>query len=413
MFQAFIIPFALCSSSNPIGHSASPTRLGPNRRIPEHGGEHSDLLEEVSKAVEMWQIRTNSPSNWLPSNSIVRRCEVARDLHLNTLITKAGGHRYVQHMLNLDPPSTAVKSYQEQEVREMACLLSTACQANGFPPPEERFPTRHQIRQLSPTLANRIAAFPGRGGYGKLAEYIKSSSSTSTGDFFYSSEEQHTLGTWGIWTSTDLILKELRQHQSHPRIMPRLCSLPSSIACAIQRKGGAAQFAQQTNLILEKDMLKMIRFASVVRWLDQMVQTSNPNDCPYIDLVRLQMENPPQFPSSREVHKWGMETNLARCGGRRYLALRLGFSPNCGINGLRMEPFSVHFAADILGFAISEVLVSMDGNLAMPSINFLVQNGKFNLAEATELLGGEAAVGRRIGLVPDMSKSDECESVIL
>ncbi|KAI0557639.1 hypothetical protein FGB62_281g013 [Gracilaria domingensis] len=413
MRQGFIVPLALSSNSHALGNTAKQSRHRRARRIPKKvQAARSDVLEQVSEAVRLWQIRTNTPPNWMPTSSIVRRCEVAKELHLNTLITKAGGYRQVQHQLNLQPPISAAQNYQEREVRKMAFLLRSACEANGFPPPEDHFPTRHQIRRMAPILANRIASFPGRRGYGKLAEYIKNNSSMLASQLSESNEPQRDMHAWGVWTSTDFILYKLKQYQSHSRIMPRLCSLPSSIACAVQRKGGAALFAREQNMLLEKDVDKMSRYASLVRWLDNMVAVDSP-ELQYIDMIRLQSENPPPFPSSREIHKWEMEANLARCGGRRYLALRLGFAPECAMKGLRMGPFSVRLAADLLEFALCEVLVSVDGNLAMPSISYLQEKGKLDLAIATQMFGGEDVVGRRIGLVPQITSCDDIESVIL
>ncbi|PXF49184.1 hypothetical protein BWQ96_00973 [Gracilariopsis chorda] len=399
MHQGFVLPPASRLNSYSLRRGFVQTKRYQIRATSDNPA-HTDVLVQLANAVRAWQCRTKSPSTWLPTDSLTRRCDVARELQLSYLIKKAGGYRQVQNLLNLRPATSSTQTYQINELEEMAILLRSLSQQNGLPPLEEYFPSRRQIRQMSPTLANRIASFPGRGGYGRLLEYVKDGihPSTSTQNVSQWSTDRGELREWGVWTSKELILERLATFQSHSRVLPRLCSLPSSISCAVQRQGGAALFAQQHNLILEKDFEKMSRLSTVVRWLSDVVEEDYPAHLPYGDRIRLQAETPPTFPSSNYVRKCGMEVNIQRCGGRRSLALRLGFASEYAIKGLRMGPLSVRFAADLLDFAMDTVIVSKDGSIAIPSADYLREAGKSHLVDGIQLFGGEDTVGRRLGL---------------
>lgn len=399
MHPGFVVPPAPRLNSHNLGRGFIQTKRYQIRATADNPAQ-TDVLVQLAHAVRTWQCRTKSPSNWLPTDSLTRRCDVARELQLSYLIRKAGGYRQVQNLLNLRPATSSTRTYQINELEEMAALLRSLSQQNGLPPLEEYFPSRGQIRQMSPTLANRIASFPGRSGYGRLVEYVKDGVQTSSSTHNLSQRDinRGEPREWGFWTSTDLILQRLATFQSHSRVLPRLCSLPNSISCAIQRQGGAASFAQKHNLILEKDYEKMLRLSRVVRWLADAVEEDYPANLPYGERIRIQGETPPAFPNSNYVRECGMELNIQRCGGRRSLALRLGFASEYAIKGLRMGPMSVRFAADLLNFAVDTVIVSKDGSIQLPSVESLREAGKLHLVEGIQLFGGEDTVGRRLGL---------------
>lgn len=289
----------------------------------------------------------------------------------------------------------------------MAHLLRDACQREHLPPPHIHFPSRNHIRRIAPSLANRIAAFPGRRGYGRLAEFINppplSDTVLSTSSHLPASPalSQSTTSS-GIWRNTPNVFAHLANHQKHPRVLPRLCSLPSNLASAIQRQGGASVFASRHAMVLEKDWANVDRLSKLVSFLaDYVDNLYHPNpDVLYLDIVSAQSTALPPFPPADIVEAAAMTQEIQRYGGKRSLALRFGFSKDHCIKGLFMGPFSVRLAADLLQYATTQVSVAKDGSVAMPSIASLRADGLGHLVAAISFFGGEEVVGRRIGLVP-------------
>lgn len=160
-------------------------------------------------------------------------------------------------------------------------------------------------------------------------------------------------------------------------------------------------------MMLEKELANVARFAELVSWLS----TEVPYDASdgFVDGVKRQAALAPPFPSTDRIAAAGLTNHLARYGGRRSLATRLGFARESGIKGLFMGPFSVNFASAVLEYSVGRVFVSPDGSVGMPKVDYLRSDGKHELADAVEFFGGETAVGRRIGLVPTCIQSGDIE----
>lgn len=166
-------------------------------------------------------------------------------------------------------------------------------------------------------------------------------------------------------------------------------------------------FAQVNGMVLDKDWTNVLRFALLIRWLSDQVsptvhdsQGLETDPEAYMRIVHDQTMHPPSFPSADLISSAGLSNDLQRYGGRRSLAMRLGFSRSQGIRDVFLGPFSVLFAADILEYAAQQVHVSPDGCVGMPTLQFLEADGRADLAAAVVHFGGEEEVGRRVGLVP-------------
>lgn len=350
-----------------------------------------DPITPLLKALADWQSATQTPSDQLPTDSHLRRCDVAKTLNLRSLILRAGGHKTVQRTLNLRPPLTPREEYRRRELQYLSNELRNLCNREALPPPDVSFPSPSDIRRLAPALANRIASFPGRGGYATLAGYIGGCEVVrSAGD---------GKGDWRVWTGSEYILQQLEKHQHHASVLPLLTSLPKNLSAAIQRQGGGGAFARRHGMILEKEWANMRRFARLARWLSDYAG-SKYSEGRYISFVKQQCESPEKFPPTAEIEGAGMIAELQRYGGRRALAMRFGFERSGGMRGLFMGEFSILFAADVLEFATEAVCVAEDGNLGMPGCAVMRQMGRTELAEVVEWFGGEEEVGRRLGLVP-------------
>lgn len=158
-------------------------------------------------------------------------------------------------------------------------------------------------------------------------------------------------------------------------------------------------------MVLDKNWVNIVRLARLVRWLSDEVNHEADNEqqiskLSYFSRIHAQCTNPPPFPSAARICEAGLAGDVQRYGGRKALAVRLGFSRVHGIRNLYMGSFSVQFAADVLDFAARQVDVASDGSVAMPVIRSLIANGKGHIANVVETLGGEVEVGRRLGLVP-------------
>lgn len=403
MHHAYVLPYAsdVKSSSKPVNLNSTCTSLPSSRETRKTRKTHQDsnTFQQLSIALKAWHTRTNSPTDMLPADSMTRRCDVAKELHLAGLIHKAGGYRRVQKVLKLRPPTSSTQIFCTRELEQMTAALQSMCQKHRLAPPDQRFPSRDQIRLLSPSLANRIAAFPGRKGYGRLIEYLGSDNGFAPEPHWTPHSTTKPIRSWGIWTSPDTVFHSMARYQRHPHVLPRLCSLPTSIANAIQRQGGATLFARQNHLVLEREWANILRFTTLVKWLSNVCETPNAAYLPYLERVRQQAQTPPKFPCTKHLEACSIEVNIHRYGGRRALALRFGLASEHAIKGLRMAPFSIQFAADLLEFASHKVLVSDDGSIAMPSASYARAAGRSELAEAIVLFGGEDEVGRRVGLV--------------
>lgn len=319
---------------------------------------------------------------------------------------RAGGHRAVQAGLDLRPVESSASAVKGRELAELAVGLAAMCEANGLPPPNEVFPDKKLLQKLSPQLGNRIAAFPGRNGYNRLAEYVRAKAMNRPYEE-PGREQSAPTRKWGLRTDPQTLRAELLAYQLHPQILPRLNSLPAEVSTAIQRQGGAAVFAKTHGMVLDKDWTNILRFAVLIRWLSDEVSASSegprqPSIDPeyYMGRVRYQAERPPEFPSPDQISLAGFMNDVQRYGGRKSLAMRLGFARSHGIRDVFMGPFSVLFAADILEYASRQVYVSSDCSVAMPTVKNLQAGGRSDLATAVAFFGGEETVGRRVGLVP-------------
>lgn len=310
----------------------------------------------------------------------------------------------VQSRLGLRPKESHARETKNRELVAIAHSLEDTCSLAGRPPPHVDLPHFSTIRKLDPRLGNRIAAFPGRNGYNRLAEYIRSRSVDASQPEPLNPDPKPT-GNWGVWTDPQTTRAELLAYQLHPQVLPRLCSLPVELSGAIQRQGGASVFASREGMVLDKNWANILRLSRLVRWLaDEVNHEENKgeqiSEVRYFNLVQTQCTSPPPFPSAARICKAGLATDVQRYGGRKALAVRLGFSRVHGIRDLFMGPFSVQLAADVLDFAVRQVDVASDGSVVMPTIRSLEANGKGHIANVVETLGGEIEVGRRLGLVP-------------
>lgn len=311
----------------------------------------------------------------------------------------------MQQRLGLRPQESAARLLQERELAALSEALADVLAEAGLPPLGEVFPEKRVIRSLSPQLGNRIAAFPGRNGYNRLEQYVRFRAMRLP----IPEASQETLSPsrkWRAWTDPEIIRAELLAYQLHPQVLPRLNSLPRDLSAAIQRQGGAAAFASAQGMILDKDWINVTRLARLVRWLADfaldnsgVTSKSSLEVDEYVNLIRRQAADPPQFPSQEAISCAGLTNELQRYGGRKSLALRLGFAHVHGIRDAFMGPFSVQYAADILEFASRQVYVH-DGSVAMPTAELMRANGRNGLAEAVVFFNGEDNVGRRVGLVP-------------
>lgn len=365
-------------------------------------------ITRVEEALRTWQQLTDNPPHHLPSALHIRRCPVAQSLRLSSLIIRAGGFRFVRHELNLGSTTTARVSSRNKELSHLANDLKDLCTQLSLPSPHESLPSMRIIRAHHPTLANRIAAFPGRAGYNALARYFNSPLATpaskltsrSTSSITPSSSERYRHGQWADPLD---ILHKLKPFQPHPNVMPQLKELPPELSSAIQRKGGCNRFALDHSLVHFRNYQNSMRLAHVTKWLstaacsDTRISRPNPDKEEYLRFIKSQSSNPPMFPPSSTMPTRIVQ-HIYRLGSKRTLALRLGYGQKDGIAGLFLGDFSIQFAADILDFAMENVTVSNDSCVGMPTAASLYQQP--HLIAGTELFGGTVAVGRRLGLVP-------------
>lgn len=398
----------------------APPRFSEHRSVPRRwrpAETQNIALQAVAGALEQWRLETGQPAGYLPSDSHLRRCEAARKLRLQSLIVRAGGHRAVQAGLDLRPIESSASAVKGRKLAGLADGLSAICSKNGLPPPTENFPDKKIIQKLCPQLGNRIAAFPGRNGYNRLAEYVRAKA-TNIPHEEPAREQLARTRKWGARTNPDQLRMELLAYQIHPQVLPRLNSLPTEIATAIQRQGGAAVFAKAHGMVQGKDWTNVLRFALLIRWLSDEVSStvddSQGGDTvpeSYQRMIEYQIAHPPKFPSADQISGAGFMTEVQRYGGRKSLAIRLGFSRAYGIRDVFLGPFSVAFAADILEYAAQQVYVSSDGSVGMPTVECLSADGRPDLAAAVGYFGGEEAVGRRVGLVPLERSQPNCSIV--
>lgn len=392
-------PPTLCIAFQPKTPSRSKPRAPPSfskRRTKPRPwvSEEDPALAAVAVALEQWRRQTSQPPGYLPSDSHLRRCDTAKALRLHSLIVRAGGYKSVQYRLGLQP----FVSSSRKELEKVAQLLRQLCEREGRRLSATDFPRMGEIRKMDPRLGNRIAALPGRNGWHKLREFYGFESTLGAG----------RKREWGVWMDPERIRTELLAYQPHPQVLPRLCAMPRDISSAIQRQGGARVFVQKNGMVLEKDWENIGRFARLANWLAQQSYKSRGQDSStngggeFLKLVMEECQYPPRFPSTEDIAGAGFTQDLQRYGGRKGLTCRLGFERSSGFREVFLGPFSVTFGAQLLDFAVEQVDVSEDCSVAMPSIISLRANGRHDLAAATEMLGGEYNVGRRVGLVPRM-----------
>lgn len=389
-------PPTFCIASQPKTPSRSKPRAPPSfskrRSQPRPWVPDDDpALIAVAIALDKWRQATSHPPGYLPSDSHLRRCDVAKELRLHSLIARAGGYRAVQSRLGLQP----LVSSNKKELEKVAKLLAQVCEKVGRPLSANDFPRMGEIRRMDPRLGNRIAALPGRNGWHRMRELYGAESILGTGK----------KNVWRVWTDPERIRTELLAYQLHPQVLPRLCAMPTDISAAIQRQGGAKAFVQKHGMVMEKDWENVRRFAKLVRWLalqslqSRGTKTSAKGIGEFLSMVEEECENPPKFPSMESVLTAGFAPDLQRYGGRKSLSSRLGFERVSGLQEVFLGPFSVTFAATLLEYAVEQVDVS-ECSVAMPSLKSLKVSGRHDLVAATEFFGGEHIVGRRVGLVP-------------
>lgn len=346
----------------------------------------------------------------MPTDTMLRRCPVASQLGLVNLITRAGGYARVAAHLNLSRSISLRRTARRAELDRLANLLRTTCQTHDLPPPEQSFPSRDTLKTVDPTLANRIAALTGYRGHADLAAHMCNPSNPPMPPRRNPPRRARGIPLTNIHQLVDM----LEPYQTHPRVIPKLSALPQRLMGAIQRQGGVRAFATRANLVREKELFNVTRFAKLVRFLadhDGMVSEQKER---YFEAVIKQSISPPPFPLSPPIEIAGFTADVARYGGRRYLALRLGFAKFDGLDGLFMGQFSPWLAADVLEFAVREVVPAKDGALAIPSFAHFLEHGEDHLVDAIESFGGLSEVGRRVGLIPlEISEGKLSEPVIV
>lgn len=427
LFSAALAPRAPRSpnAANALHPSITPTICKAQPADP--------TLQRLIPALREWHTRTNTPTHLMPTDLHVRRCHVAEKLCLQSLIRRAGGYRRVRQSLNLSRMPTFRQISNHRRLSELAHLLEGACRRAGLPSPFISFPTRLQIREADPTLANLIEAFSPYSGYASLAAHVWSAAPAhlekkpiarndddvprpAQNEICVPSlcqppqakrrKSKNAVKLWGKYTKLDFLMEQVRPFQPHPNVMPPLSVLPPAISSAVQRKGGLHQFVVQNRLVEPRNYKYTARMAALLRFLadkaDATSQTpaSAPSDHAYLEDVKRQSEEPPRFPSVCEVAEAGMTTVVTYFGGRRSLALRLGYDKRDCPYGMFMGHFSVRLASDVLTFAEQHVPVGIDGYVAMPSVDLLRQEGRKELAHTVLFFGGESSVGRRLFLVP-------------
>lgn len=374
-------------------------------------------IQNVSSALQQWRYATKSTLQQMPTDNQLRACPVAARLHLRSRILNAGGYTQVSKQLNIPRSKSHRVLAREKTIAKLATELNELCIRKGFPSPYDDFPSRKAIRSLSSSLANKIEMFPSRRGYSSLCQYFQNQKmhSTTTKSSIMQSSALHqdvkkpSQEPWGKWVDIAFILDHIVFYQAHPRVMPPLKQLPPPVIQAIHRQGGSSAFAAKAQLVLHKNFHNIQLWSALVKWLASEVISSSmapsftTDPEKYAILIVEQSQNPPSFPSTEIIREAGFLNHVTRFGGRKVLALRLGFSPNDGMAGLVMSKFSVQFAADILEYAVAKAIPTSDGSVAMPTIRNLKEDNMHHLAAAVEIFRGEAVVGRRVGLVFGMS----------
>lgn len=401
MIAAFVAPI-FCTARSGSNHPPRKPRIPPNfsqsrKQVQKWQPSEDPAITAVSIALEQWRIITNHPPGQLPSDSHLRRCDTARELRLRSLILRAGGHKVVQARLGLKRSASS----QNQEVEALADAVRRLYEREGRKISGLNFPTMNEIRRLNPKLGNRIAALPGHNGLRKVREKFLVTNMTTN---------SAVARKWRSWADPEGIRAELLAFQRHPQVLPRLCSLPADLELLIQRQGGASAFVREHRMILEKDWVNVARFANLVNWMVDQLDEPRPergNVPEYLEMVKRQCISPPSFPLMSAIVRSDMLGEMKRYGGRRGLACRLGFERSDGPRGVFMGEFSLTFAADVLSHAVEQVYVTTDSYLGMPTIANLKAHGRHDLARATEFLGGEEDVGRRLGLVPMCTQETE------
>lgn len=374
-------------------------------------------IQIVSSTLQQWQYATKSTLQQMPTDNQLRACPVAARLHLRSHILNAGGYTQVSKQLNIPQSKSHRILVREKAIAKLATELNELCIRKGFPSPYDEFPSRKTIRSLSPSLANRIEMFPSRRGYSSLYQYFQNRKLPSTtaktsiarSSSLHQDEKRPSQQPWGKWVDIAFILDHIVFYQVHPRVMPPLKQLPPPVIQAINRQGGSLVFAAKAKLVLHKNFHTIQLWSSLVKWLaSEVMNSSTASDFTtdpekYATLIVEQSQNPPPFPSTEIIREAGFLNHVTRFGGRKVLALRLGFSPNDGMAGLVMSKFSIQFAADILEYAVTKAIPTSDGSVAMPTIRNLKEDNMHHLAAAVEIFHGEAVVGRRVGLIFGMS----------
>lgn len=370
-------------------------------------------IERLDKSLRLWQVLTSSPPQQLPNDLQLRRCNVAHSLRLPSKIRCAGGYRHVRQELNLISMNTSKRYSRQKELTGLARDLERLCKRIAHPSPRILFPHRRLIQLNDPVLANRIAAYPSRAGYSSLLRYFQTSSiAPDISSRTVVQSKPRSISTpkknqYGKWVNPDYILKQLEPYQRHPKVMPSLNSIPSTLAAAIQRQGGSRRFAHLLGLVQHKNYEVCLRFKTVVGWLalhacdDLPFSPTEPVVTQYIHFIQSQSQSPPPFPFSQEI-PFEILREIYRMGDKKTLALRLGYGEKDVHPGLFMGSFSIQFAYDILNFALENVTSSSNGCVAMPTSSELRITDNAHLLCGIEFFGGEFIVGRRLGLIPPM-----------
>jgi hypothetical protein len=276
---------------------------------------------------------------------------------------------------------------------QLAVELAEACAASGLPPPGVRMPEREELRAVNPTLANRIEALPGRNGWRRLAAFVGSEAALPP----VRRRKRSAATLLRRLDDVEYLRAQLRPFQAHARVVPCLHSLPSELRSAVRRHGGVGEFARVARMLRLAEWQHFVRFGSLLDALCAVLYGADAAGG-WLRRVEAESREEAEFPTGEEMRAVGMHAAVQTYGGRRALGARLGFRRQKG--GIYMGAFSVTFAAELVRYAVDVAAVTPEGYLAMPRVEWMLRDGRGDLATLCERFGGAAEVGRRVGLVP-------------
>lgn len=203
------------------------------------------------------------------------------------------------------------------------------------------------------------------------------------------------------WDDPTNVLDALREHQAHPRVLPCVSKLPSTLREAVRRQGGSGNLSRKTGMLVDCEWRRALRFAEFLKELAAVSLCEDRAGLSLAEKVEIESSgNGLPFPCTAILRETGLYVGLQRYGGRRALGARLGFAR--GPSGIFMGAFSVSFAADLLAYAADVAEMGEEGTVAMPGIARMESDGRGDLAALSLRFGGVSEVGRRLGLVPPL-----------